>query len=70
MTFALTKKTSKSRTGRRTKNWINLSAKKLQERVSLNKEGNGLSHFVNEDGIYKGKKVITKKIKGKKVSRV
>lgn len=70
MTFALTKKTSKSRTRRRTSNWIKLSARKLVERVSLNKEENGLSHFANEDGMYKGKKVIAKKIKGKKVSRV
>ncbi len=70
MTFSPDKKTSKSRSGRRTKNWINLSAKKLTDRVSLNKEGNGLSHFIDEDGMYKWKVVISKKVKGKKITRI
>ncbi len=70
MTFSPDKKTSKSRSGRRTKNWINLSAKKLENRVVLNKEENGLAHFVNEDGMYKWKLVISKKVKGKKITRI
>ncbi|MDR2411681.1 MAG: 50S ribosomal protein L32 [Candidatus Peribacteria bacterium] len=38
MTFAPKKKTSKSRTNKRTTNWIKLTAKKLKDKVALNKE--------------------------------
>lgn len=69
MAFGPTKKTSKSRSRRRTSNWIKLTARKLFNRVSLNKEGSGLSHFIAEDGTYKGKQVLNAK-KSKKVTRV
>ncbi|EKE28006.1 MAG: hypothetical protein ACD_3C00111G0023 [uncultured bacterium (gcode 4)] len=74
MTFAPTKKMSKSRSGRRTSNWIKLTAKKLLDRTSLqyDKDGNaiGLSHFVSPiTGEYKGKKII-KIGKTKKVTKV
>jgi ribosomal protein L32 len=36
----------------------------------LNKAENGLSHFIAEDGTYKGRQVITAKTKSKKVTRV
>lgn len=44
MTFAPTKKTSKSRSGRRTANWTKLTAKKLLDKTSLqyDKEGNAI----------------------------
>lgn len=67
MAFGPTKKTSKSRSKRRTSNWINLMAKKLKNRVMLNKEATWLSHFVDENGMYKGKQVIVQKTK--KVSK-
>jgi ribosomal protein L32 len=51
--FGPKKKTSKSRSRKRTTNWIKLTALKLKNRVSVNKEGNGLAHFVAEDGTYK-----------------
>lgn len=70
MTFAPKKKTSKSRSGFRTTNWIKLMAKKLLNRVSLNKERNGLAHFADEDGMYKWEVVIAKKTKAKKVTRI
>lgn len=66
MTFAPKKKTSKSRSHRRTTNWIKLSARKLEEKVVVNKEGTGLSHFIDENGKYDGKKVLGKSKKGKK----
>jgi ribosomal protein L32 len=53
MTFAPTKKTSKSRSRKRTTNWIKLSAKKLENRVQLNATKTGLSHFADEKGQYK-----------------
>jgi ribosomal protein L32 len=53
MTFAPTKKTSKSRSRKRTSNWIKLTARKLRNRVLLNAEKNGLAHFIAEDGTYK-----------------
>ena len=49
MAFGPKKKHSKSRSKTRTTNWIMLSAKKLKNRVMLNKENNGLSHFIAED---------------------
>ncbi len=73
MTFAPTKKTSKSRTGRRTTNWIKLSAKKLLNRVQLQYEGDvavGLSHFAKVDGTYKGRQVFKVKSKKRSVTRV
>jgi len=42
-------------------------AKKLKNRVMLNKEATWLSHFVDENGMYKGKQVIVQKTK--KVSK-
>jgi ribosomal protein L32 len=68
MSFAPKKKHSKSRSRTRTTNWIKLTAKKLRDRVCLNKEGNGLAHFVAEDGTYNGRQVL--KVKTKKVTRV
>ena len=70
MSFGPTKKTSKSRSKRRTSNWIKLVAKKLKDRVMLNKEATGLSHFVDENGIYKGKQVISQKTKSQKTTRI
>jgi len=68
MAFGPKKKHSKSRSRTRTTNWIQLTAKKLKNRVALNKEGNGLAHFVAEDGTYNGRQVL--KVKSKKVTRV
>lgn len=70
MTFAPDKKTSKHRSRQRTTNWIKLTARKLFERVSLNKEGNGLSHFADENGVYKGRQVVALKKSKKKVTRI
>jgi hypothetical protein len=73
MTFAPTKKTSKSRSGRRTTNWIKLSAKKLLNRVQLQYEGEvavGLAHFARVDGTYKGRQVFKVKTKKRSVTRV
>ncbi|QFR39230.1 50S ribosomal protein L32 [Candidatus Gracilibacteria bacterium 28_42_T64] len=68
MAFGPKKKHSKTRSKRRTSNWIKLTARKLFNRVSLNKEGNGLAHYIAEDGTYNGEQVI--KAKSKKVTRV
>ena len=73
MTFAPTKKTSKSRSGQRTKNWVNLSARKLLNRVSLQYENGvavGLSHFAKEDWTYNGRFVYRVKNGSKKVTRI
>jgi len=73
MTFAPTKKTSKSRTRRRTTNWIKLSARKLKNRVQFQYEWNDvvwLSHFAKVDGTYKGRQVYKIKTKSKKVTRI
>lgn len=70
MAFWPTKKTSKSRTRRRTTNWIKLAAKKLKNRVVLNKEETGLSHFVDENGMYKWRQVISKKTKTQETTRI
>jgi len=70
MAFWPKKKHSKSRSKTRTTNWIKLTARKLKNRVMLNKAENGLSHFIAEDGTYKGRQVITAKTKSKKVTRV
>lgn len=66
MTLSPTKKQSKTRTHRRTSNWTKLTAKKLENKVALNKEGTGLAHFIDENGKYDGKKVLSKTKKGKK----
>ena len=63
-------KHSKHRSKQRTTNWIKLTAKKLFNRVSLNKEGNGLSHFADENGMYKGEQVVAVKKSKQKVTRV
>lgn len=75
MTFAPTKKTSKSRSRTRTTNWIKLSAKKLKNRVALSYtegEATGLAHFASIDGTYRGRKVyeVRSADRKKKVSRV
>lgn len=70
MTFAPTKKTSKSRSRKRTTNWIKLTAKKLKNRVQLNASNNGLAHFVDESGMYKGREVISKKVKTGRTTRI
>lgn len=70
MSFAPKKKTSKSRTNTRTTNWIKLMARKLKNRVMLNKEGTGLAHFMAEDGTYNGRTVIKAKIKKANVTRI
>jgi len=70
MAFWPKKKHSKSRSKTRTTNWIKLTAIKLKNRVMLNKDENGLSHFIAEDGTYKGRQVLTPKTKSKKVTRV
>ena len=70
MSFAPKKKTSKHRSRQRTSNWIKLVAKKLFNRVSLNAEGNGLSHFADENGIYKGEQITKVKKSKKSVTRI
>lgn len=70
MAFGPKKKHSKVRSKRRTSNWVNLVAKKLRDRVMLNAEGTGLSHFVDENGMYKGRQVIAKKTKKVSTTRV
>lgn len=61
---------SKSRTNTRTSAWIKRTAKKLENTTALNKEWNWLAHFVDVDGMYKGRQVITQKTKSKKVTRI
>ena len=68
MAFWPKKKTSKSRSKTRTSNWIKLTAKKLKNRVALNKEWNGLAHFIAEDWTYKGRLLLKKK--SKKATRI
>lgn len=73
MTFAPTKKTSKSRTWRRTTNWIKLSARKLLNRVQLQYEWTEavwLAHFAKTDGTYKGRQVFKVRTKKKNVTRI
>ena len=74
MTITPKKKTSKTRTKRRTTNWIKLKAKKLLNRVQLQFnevwEAVGLAHFARLDGTYKGRQVFKVKAKKKSVTRV
>lgn len=73
MTIVPTKKTSKSRTWRRTTNWIKLSAKKLLNRVQLqyqDGEAVWLAHFVRLDGTYKWRQVVKTRTKKKNVTRI
>lgn len=70
MAFGPKKKHSKSRSKTRTTNWIKLTAVKLKNRVSLNSEKTGLSHFVDENGMYKGRQVIAQKTKKKTTTRI
>ncbi len=74
MTFAPKKKTSKSRSRKRTTNWIKLSAKKLLNRVQLQYdeawEAVWLSHFTKLDWTYKGRQVFKVKTKKKSVTRI
>jgi len=69
MTIGPKKKTSKSLTRERTSAWILKMAKKLKNRVMLNKEGTGLAHVVDENGMYNGRQVIAKKT-NKKTTRI
>ncbi|MDD2871955.1 MAG: 50S ribosomal protein L32 [Candidatus Gracilibacteria bacterium] len=70
MAIVPTKKTSKSRTNKRTTNWIKLTAKKLKDKVMLNKDENGLAHFMAEDGTYNGRTVIKAKKKKTNTTRI
>jgi len=70
MAFGPKKKHSKVRSKRRTSNWVKLVAKKLKNRVMLNAEGTGLSHFIDENGVYKGRQIIAQKTKKVSTTRV
>lgn len=70
MAFGPKKKHSKHRSRQRTTNWIKLTAKKLANRVSLNADKNGLSHFADENGVYKGEQIVAVKKSKQKVTRV
>lgn len=69
MTIGPKKKTSKSITRERTSAWILKMARKLKNRVMLNKESTGLAHVVDENGMYNGRQVIAKK-SNKKTTRI
>ncbi len=70
MTFAPKKKTSKSRSKTRTSAWIKRTALKLENTTALNKEWNWLAHFIDIDGKYNWRQVLTPKTKSKKVTRI
>jgi ribosomal protein L32 len=65
MTLSPKKKTSKSRTKRRTTNWIKLTAKKITNKVALNKEWTWLAHMVDKTWTYNGRKILSTKKKWK-----
>ena len=70
MAFWPKKKHSKSRSKTRTTNWIKLTALKLKNRVAINAQGTGLSHFIDENGMCKGEQKITPKTKAKSTTRI
>jgi ribosomal protein L32 len=70
MAFWPKKKHSKVRSKRRTSNWVKLVARKLKNRVMLNSTKTWLSHFVDENGIYKWRQVISPKVKKTNKTRV
>ncbi len=70
MAFGPKKKHSKVRSKRRTSNWVKLVAKKLKNRVMLNSEGTWLSHFIDENGMYKGRQILAKKTKKVSTTRI
>ena len=70
MAFGPKKKHSKSRSKTRTTNWTKLAALKLKNRVSLNADGTGLFHFINENGVYKWVQKIAQKTKKKVTTRI
>ncbi len=70
MTFAPQQKISKTRSRTRVSAWIKRTALKLKNRVALNKDGNGLAHFADADGMYNGRQVFSVKSKVKKVTRI
>lgn len=70
MAFWPKKKHSKTRSKQRTSNWIKLTARKLKERVILNKEGTWLAHFTDENGDYNGRNVVAKKTKKTNTTRI
>lgn len=70
MAFWPKKKHSKSRSKTRTSNWTKMTAKKLKDRVMLNKDGSALAHFVSEDGTYNGRTVVAPKTKKTNTTRV
>jgi len=47
-----------------------MTAKKLKDRVMLNKDGSALAHFVSEDGTYNGRTVVAPKTKKTNTTRV
>ena len=69
MAFWPKKKHSKSRSKTRTTNWIIQTARKLKNRVMLNKDGTGLAHYADENGMYNGKQIIAPKA-AKKATRI
>jgi len=70
MAFWPKKKHSKSRSKTRTSNWTKLTAKKLMDRVMLNKDATGLAHFADENGMYNGRTVVAPKTKKTNTTRV
>ena len=70
MAFGPKKKHSKTRSKNRTSNWIKLTARKLKERVMLNKDGTWLAHFAAENGTYKGRVVNAPKTKKVTTTRI
>ena len=70
MAFGPKKKHSKSKTKTRTSNWIKLVARKLKNRVSLNKDASWISYFIDKNGMYKWRQVMPVKTKSKKITRI
>jgi ribosomal protein L32 len=70
MAFWPKKKHSKSRSRTRTSNWIKLTARKLKNRVVLNKDETGLAHFMTETWEYNWRVVLRPKTKKSNVTRI